>query len=91
MVTVYDVPANELISKAAAKLKDLGIKKPEWIDFVKSGAHADRKPESKDFFFMRCASLLRQVYTRENIGVNKLRSHYGGGKNRDPDFRTVFR
>ncbi len=82
MVTVYDVPANELVNKTAEKLKEMGIKQPEWIGFVKSGAHAQRKPESKDFWFVRCASILRQVYTRENIGVNRLRRHYGGAKNR---------
>ena len=36
MVTVYDVPANELIAKLAQKLKEMGVEEPEWALFVKS-------------------------------------------------------
>ena len=31
---------------------------------------------------MRCASILRQIYVNSNVGVNKLRMHYGGKKRR---------
>lgn len=62
MVTAYDVPANELIAGAAEKLKGLGIKEPAWLKYVKSGPHAERRPEQKDYWYFRCASLLRKAY-----------------------------
>jgi len=31
-----------------------------------------------NFWFIRCASLLRKIYVRKTIGVNKLRKEYGG-------------
>ena len=82
MVTALDVEANKLIEKTAQKLKDMKLEKPEFVSFVKSGAHAERPPESADFWYFRCASVLRQAYIRGNIGVNRLRTHYGGRTNR---------
>lgn len=82
MVTALDVEANKLIEKTAHKLKEMKLEKPEFVSFVKSGAHAERPPQHSDFWYFRCASVLRQAYIRGNIGVNKLRTHYGGRKNR---------
>ncbi|MBM3228847.1 30S ribosomal protein S19e [Candidatus Parvarchaeota archaeon] len=82
MVTVYDIKPNMLIEATAKKLKELGIAKPSYIDFVKSGPDKMRLAQSGDFFFVRCASLLRQAYVNELVGVNSLRTHYGGRKNR---------
>lgn len=82
MVTALDVEPNALIAHAAKKLKDLGVKKPEFVGMVKSGSHAERLPEQEDFWYVRCASLLRQAYIRGGIGVNRMRRHYGGRKRR---------
>jgi len=82
MVRVYDADANALIEKTAEKLKGMGIKKPDFVGLVKSGAHADRPPQSADFWYARCASLLRQAYVNSNVGVQRMRRHYGGKKNR---------
>lgn len=82
MVTVYDVEPNKLIAKAAEKLGEIGIKMPESLRYAKSGCHAERLPEQKDFWQVRCASLLRNAYVREKVGVASLRTHYGGRKNR---------
>jgi small subunit ribosomal protein S19e len=82
MVTAYDVNPTVLIERAAVKLREAGIKEPDWVKFVKSGSHTERIPEKKDFWYVRCASLLRQAYTENVVGVNRLRSHYGGRKKR---------
>lgn len=82
MKTVYDVEPNVLIARVAAKLKEMGLAKPDYLDYVKSGAGKMRIPQDADFFFVRCASLLRQAYTHDVVGVNSLRTHYGGRKNR---------
>ncbi|MFA5382958.1 MAG: 30S ribosomal protein S19e [Candidatus Micrarchaeia archaeon] len=82
MVTVFDVQPGKLIDKAAEELEKMGIEKPDFINYVKSGSHAERRPEQQNFWFIRLASLLRQAYTNPKIGVNRLRTHYGGKKNR---------
>ena len=45
----------------------MGIEKPEFINYVKSGAHAERRPEQQNFWYLRLASLLRQAYTTPKI------------------------
>lgn len=80
MANVKDVEANALIKKVAEKLKEANIQKPDYIDFVKSGAGRDRVPQQEDFWYIRCASILRQVYLNGPIGVSKLRTRYGNRK-----------
>jgi small subunit ribosomal protein S19e len=82
MVTVYDAEPNNLIAKAAEKLKAMKMEKPAFVGLVKSGAHVERPPTDEDFWFVRCASILRQVYVNDGVGVTKLRRHYGGRKRR---------
>jgi small subunit ribosomal protein S19e len=82
MVTPFDVEANKLIETAATKLKEMKITKPDFVGIVKSGAHAERPPSNEDFWYIRCASILRQAYMHETVGVQKLRKHYGGKKRR---------
>jgi len=82
MVTALDVDTNKLIERAAEKLKGMKLEKPAFVGIVKTGAHAQRPPEQEDFWYVRCASLLRQAYVRNVIGTNRLRRHYGGRKSR---------
>jgi small subunit ribosomal protein S19e len=82
MVRVYDVEPNRLLKEVAGRLKEMGIEKPAFVGLVKSGAHAERPPEDPDFWYVRCASVLRQAYVNEGAGVHRLRRHYGGRKNR---------
>ena len=55
------------------------VSPPEWILPVKSSAANERLPTEPDFWFMRCASILRSVCFRE-AGVRRLRRRYGGRK-----------
>ncbi len=80
MPTPYDVPTSILIEKLAKHLKD-NVEKivpPAWAVFVKTGSHAERPPENPDWWFTRCASLLRKIYMKGPIGIARLRSEYGG-------------
>ena len=80
MAKVYDVPADVLISKLTDILKNEDIPAPSWISFVKSGAHADKPPQDREWWHTRCASILRKIYVHGPIGVNELRKEYGGSK-----------
>jgi small subunit ribosomal protein S19e len=80
MVTANDVEPNKLIEKAAQKLKEMKINKPAFVGMVKTGAHASRPPQDEDFWYKRCASILRQAYVNQVVGISRLRRHYGGRK-----------
>lgn len=83
MVSAQDVPAQVLIKSLSEKLKqESKIKPPEWSKFVKTGVHAERKPVRKDWWYTRCASILRKVYIEGKVGVGKLTTWYGGRKSR---------
>lgn len=83
MTTIYDVDAQELILKASEELKKVPeIKAPVWAPFVKTGMHKERAPVDKDWWYLRTASVLRTVYRLGPVGVSKLRTKYGGKKNR---------
>ena len=78
-----EINPDKLVSGLAAVLKEKGaVNPPQWSEFVKTGVHAERPPENPDWWFVRAASVLRQVYMRGPIGVGKLRNWYGGRKKR---------
>jgi len=82
--TPYEVPPSRLIDELAKYLKNNvdEIKPPEWASYVKTGSHAQRPPQNPDWWFVRCASLLRKIYLKGPIGISHLRSEYGGRKDR---------
>jgi small subunit ribosomal protein S19e len=83
MVTIHNASANELIQKTADELKRLEtMKMPEWALFIKTGTSRERTPYQEDWWYLRAASILRAVYIKGPVGVNKLRVKYGGKKNR---------
>lgn len=84
MPTPYDVPPSILIERLTKYLKENvdAVKPPEWALYVKTGVHKERPPQNPDWWYIRCASLLRKVYINGPIGVEHLRSKYGGRKDR---------
>jgi small subunit ribosomal protein S19e len=78
--TPYDVPASVLINRLAEQLKDEvdEIAPPAWTPFTKTGVHTQRPPTDPDWWFVRCASILRKIYIKGPIGIEKLRQEYGG-------------
>ena len=77
--TVYDVPADDLIQIIADELKKYNkITPPEWASYVKTGYFKQHAPQNPDWWFIRCASLLRKVYIKGPIGTSHLRKDYGG-------------
>ncbi|MFC2163016.1 30S ribosomal protein S19e [Candidatus Altiarchaeota archaeon] len=83
MTTVYDVSAGELIKETSRDLKEnVKLERPEWSIHVKTGVNKERKPEDEDWWWVRSASVMRKIYMEGPIGVSKLRTLYGGKKNR---------
>jgi small subunit ribosomal protein S19e len=83
MTTAYDVPAEELIKEVAKQLRsDNSIALPKENMFTKTGVHRENTPEDKDWWYKRCASILRKIYVKEGIGVERLRAEYGGKRDR---------
>lgn len=80
---VYELPAQEYNLKLAEALKKIPeFNQLEWVKFVKSGAGKARPIDDLDFWYKRAASILRQVYRKGIVGVNRLRTKYGSKKKR---------
>ena len=83
MSNIYELDAQEFNRKLAEALKEIPeIKEPEWVHFVKSGTAKERPIDEPDFWYKRTASILRQIYKKGVLGVNRLRTKYGSKKNR---------
>jgi small subunit ribosomal protein S19e len=80
--TPHDVPASKFIEKLAKYLKENvdEVTPPSWASVAKTGAHVQRQPQNSDWWYIRCASLLRKIYIHGPIGLEKLRADYGGRK-----------
>ncbi len=83
MVSIYDVQPNKLIEEAAKELKKMPeMAPPSWAIAAKTGVHNMRPPMEEDWWYIRAAAVLRATYRLGPIGVSKLRTKYGGRKNR---------
>jgi len=82
LITAYDVPASRLIEKIAKYLKENvdEVTPPPWAGIVKTGVHAQKQPQNPDWWYIRCASLLRKIYVHGPIGTERLKADYGGRK-----------
>jgi len=80
--TPYDVPTQIFINKLAKYIKDNvdQVTPPPWAPYVKTGSHVIQQPQNRNWWFTRCASLLRKTYMNEPIGVERLRAKYAGRK-----------
>ena len=47
-------------------------------DYVRTSISRENPPEKKDWWYTRCASILRKIYVNNSIGIERLRSEYGG-------------
>jgi small subunit ribosomal protein S19e len=82
LTTPHDVPPQQFIDKLAKYLKENTdqIQPPAWAQVAKTGSHVEKQPQNPDWWYTRAASILRKIYTHEPIGIEKLRSDYGGRK-----------
>lgn len=89
---MYDADPSKLIYKAAGELKkDASIQPPQWAPFVKTGMSRERPPVRNEWWYIRTASVLRTVYRLGPVGVSKLRTKYGGKKNRGHKMERTYK
>lgn len=83
MSDLYEIETEKFLIALATELKKMPeFKMPEWAVFVKTGISKARPPVDSEWWYKRAASILRQAYTKGIIGVNRLRTKYGGKQNR---------
>jgi len=74
-----EVEPQKLIEKLSEELKkNDNIKPPDWSKYVKTGVSTERPPLQDDWWFLRSAAVLRKVYANGPVGVQRLRTAYGG-------------
>ena len=83
-MSIYVIQPEKLIEVIAEKLKEFPeISPPKGSEFWKTAFFKELAPaDSENFWYLRCASLLRKVKKFGPIGVNKLRKFYGGRNRR---------
>ena len=79
-MSIYVVQPEKLIETIAEKLKEFPeISPPKGSEFWKTAFFKELAPtDSENFWYIRCASILRKVKKFGPIGVSKLRKFYGG-------------
>jgi len=82
MTTIYDVPADALISRLSDYIKGNidEVQPPQWAAYAKTGSHVERAPHDPDWWYVRTASMMRKLYINGPVGISTLRKAYGGRK-----------
>ncbi len=81
LTTVFDVKPDAFIRLLSDKLKSYPeLAPPRWAAFVKTGVHKERPPQDPDWWHVRAAAILRTLYKDGPVGVERLRTKYGGRK-----------
>ena len=74
-----DVPPSMLLPKLATELRSRkAVAPPPWATFAKTGVHKQRAPTQTDWWYLRSASVLRKIYLKGYIGIERLSAEYGG-------------
>lgn len=83
MMLMKDVNPQKIVESLAEELKKKeGIKPPAWSIYVKSGVSQERPPLQPDFWYLRSAAILRRIYIDGPVGVQRLRTYFGGKRRR---------
>ena len=78
-----EVSAHAFVETCAKEFENMKeFKMPEWAMFAKTGPHKKYPPLKKDWWYTRIASVFRKIALDGPVGVARLRTHYGGRKER---------
>lgn len=79
MTTPFDVPADVLLDRVSATLREGGkAPPPAWARFARTGMHTERAPQDPAWWYRRLAAVLRKVYMLGPIGTARLAAEFGG-------------
>jgi len=82
-ICVRDISADDFIKAYAEHLKNSDkFELPVWADTVKTAVFKELAPYGEDWYYIRAASIARQVYLRPGSGVGGLQKWYGGSYRR---------
>src|SRR3990167_5114681 len=83
MTNIFTADQGSLVRKAAEELKKQKLVQPtDWSKFVKTSRHNERVPDNPDWWYHRSAAILRSIAKLGPVGTQKLRTKFGGRKNR---------
>ncbi len=85
MITAKMVPPDLLIKRLAEYLKEnvKEVQPAEWSFYAKTASYNERVPDNpEEWWYIRAASLLRKLYIRRTIGIERLRKEYSWRKRR---------
>jgi len=79
---IHEADPEKFINSLASKLQAVPeFAQPEWAFYVKTSAAKARPPFSRNWWQMRAASILRKIYAKGTLGVERLRKEYTAKKN----------
>ncbi|KAL0280550.1 UNVERIFIED_CONTAM: hypothetical protein PYX00_001811 [Menopon gallinae] len=80
-ITLKDVDQHKFVKAFSAFLKKSGkMKVPDWVDLVKTAKYKELAPYDEDWYYTRCAALVRHIYFRSPVGVGAVTKIFGGRK-----------
>lgn len=56
------------------------LRVPEWVDLVKTSRAKELAPYDPDWFYTRCAAVVRHIYIRSPVGVGSVTKIFGTRK-----------
>ena len=89
--TLRDVRPLRWVKAMAQHLKQEGkLFVPNCTEFMKTSHGRERAPQNPDWYFIRCASVLRAIYVRPGTGYGGMSKRFGIKKNRgsQPEITT---
>ena len=70
MVSINNMKPNEAVKRVSEGLEG-SVEAPEWTKFVKTGHGKRNRPEQKNWYVTRVASILRKISINGPIGTSK--------------------
>ena len=55
---------------------------PEENRYAKTSVARENIPDNADWWYVRCASILRKIYVHNGIGIEQLKAEYGGKRDK---------
>ena len=79
---VREVSAAKYVNALAQHLEESHvIEAPKWSELVKTGYLKQMPPNNSNWWYVRAASIARQIYMRHNVSVSGLSFRYGANEN----------